>query len=57
MEWSATFDGTRVWEIDTLVVHGKQAYYIGYATLEKPTATDRTIVENLIASMAFSPKG
>ena len=57
VEWSATFDGTRVWEIDTLVVHGKQAYYIGYATLEKPTATDRTIVENLIASMAFSPKG
>ena len=41
MEWSATFDGTRVWEIDTVVVRGKQVYYIGYATLEKPTATDR----------------
>ena len=39
VEWSATFDGTRVWEIDTLVVRGKQAYYIGYATLAKPTAT------------------
>jgi hypothetical protein len=23
VEWSATFDGTRVWEIDTLVVRGK----------------------------------
>ena len=54
VEWSGTFEGTRVWETDIVVVRGKHVYYVGYAVVAKPTAVDRAVVDGLIASMTFA---
>jgi hypothetical protein len=53
LEWSATFQGTRAWIIEVVLVRGKFIYFFEYTGLEKTGASDRRIFSDLVSSVTF----
>jgi hypothetical protein len=53
LEWSAVYDGTRVWNVQVLLVRGKYVYSFDYGSLEKTSDSDRALVDDFLSSLTL----
>jgi hypothetical protein len=51
IEWTSSFDGTRGWNDEVVVVRGKYVYFVMYSSLAKLTTTDRALFDAFLSTV------
>ena len=51
IEWTAVYKGTREWDIDVLIVRGKNVYLVEYSSLARITPADRSTFNAFLSTL------
>ena len=51
IEWTSVFKGTREWDIDVLIIRGKNVYVVEYSSLAKITPADRSTLDAFLSTL------
>jgi hypothetical protein len=57
VEWNAVYKGTREWNVDVLVVRGKNVYWVEYSSLARITPADRSTFDAFLSTLDLPSSG
>ena len=57
IEWTAVYKGTREWDIDVLIVRGKNVYFVEYSSLARITPADRSTFDAFLSTLDLPGTG